>query len=52
MCAMLPLLVGGSELSFTDKFLFSRLATFQDQLLRPSSPFIPFEKGGGVVGRE
>ena len=48
---MLPLLVGGSELSLTLRFLFSRLADVQDQLLRPSIPFTPFENGGGVVGR-
>jgi len=49
---MLPLRVGGPELSLMARFLFSRLALPHDQLLKLSTPLIPFEKGGGggVVG--
>lgn len=52
---MLPLLVGGADMSLIERFLFSRLAEFQDQLLRLSNPFpiLPFENGaGGVAGRD
>lgn len=50
---MLPRLVGGAELSLIARFLFSRLAEFQDQLLKLSMVVIPFENGGGgVVGRD
>ena len=51
---MLPLLVGGAELSLTDRFLLSpRLAEFHDQLPKVSMGGAPtFTKGGGggVVG--
>lgn len=55
MWAMLPLLVGGADISLTDRFLFSRFAEFQDQLFKLSKPFpiLPFEKGaGGLAGRD
>ncbi len=48
---MLPLRVGGAELSLTARLRLSapplRLAAFQDQLLRLSRPVLPLEKGGG-----
>lgn len=50
MCAMLPLLVGGPELSFKRPDGVLSRAAPQDQLLRCSA-VLPFENGG-VVGRE
>jgi hypothetical protein len=51
MWAMLPLLVGGPELSLKSPVVpFSREPP-HDQLLRWST-VAPLEKGGGVVGRE
>ena len=47
MWAMLPRLVGGAELSLTDRRLSFRFAEFHDQLLKLSSPLLPLEKGGG-----
>lgn len=55
ICAMLPLLVGGPELSLMLRFLFSRPAEFHDQLLKLSMLTMPLENGGGgggVEGRE
>lgn len=55
MCAMLPRLVGGADMSLIAKFLLSRPAEFHDQLFKLSKPFpiLPFEKGaGGVAGRD
>ena len=51
---MLPLLVGGAELSLTERFLLSRPAEFHDQLPKLSMGGAPFENdgGGGVVGLE
>lgn len=49
---MLPLRVGGRELSLMDKFLFSRLAEPHDQLLKLSIELMPFENGGGGGGVE
>jgi hypothetical protein len=52
---MLPLRVGGAELSLTERFLLSpRLAEFQDQLPKVSTGGAPFENvgGGGVAGLE
>jgi len=46
---MLPLLVGGPELSLMARFRFSRFEEFQDQLLRLSMP-PPLAKGGGGGG--
>jgi len=52
---MLPRLVGGAELSLTDRFLLSpRLAEVHDQLPKLSTAGAPLAKGGGggVVGLE
>lgn len=51
---MLPLLVGGAELSLTDRFLLSpRLAAFHDQLPKLSIAPPPLvNDGGGVAGLE
>ena len=51
---MLPLRVGGAELSLTERFLLSRLAEFQDQLPKLSTGGAPFVNvgGGGVAGLE
>lgn len=43
---MLPLRVGGKELSLTAKLLF-RPAEPQDQFVSVSRPLPPFENGGG-----
>ncbi len=54
--AILPRRVGGVEISRIERFLFSRLAEFQDQLFKLSKllPMFPLENGGagGVAGRE
>lgn len=48
MWAILPLLVGGAELSLTVKPpLLPLLAEFHVQLVKVSRPLPPFEKGGG-----
>ena len=47
---MLPLLVGGPELSLIEPGGPLSRDPFHDQLLRWS--MVPLEKGGGVVGRE
>lgn len=55
ICAILPRLVGGADMSLIARFLFSRLAEPQDQLFKLSKPFpmLPLEKGGGgVAGRD
>lgn len=51
MWAMLPLLVGGAELSLTERFLLSpRLAAFHDQFPKLSiAPPPPLANGGGGV---
>ena len=53
---MLPLLVGGAELSLIERFLLSfRLAEFQDQLPNVSSggpPPLVTAPWGGVAGLE
>lgn len=49
--AMLPLLVGGADVSLTDRFLLSpRFAEFHDQLPKVSLPLT--KGGGGVAGRD
>lgn len=49
---MLPLRVGGREVSLMDRFLFSRFAEPHDQLLKLSMVLMPFENGGGGGGVE
>lgn len=50
MWAMLPLLVGGAELSLTERFLLSpRFAAFHDQFPKLSIPPPPLANGGGGV---
>lgn len=45
---MLPLRVGGAELSLTDRFLLSpRLAAFHDQFPKLSGAPPPLANGGG-----
>lgn len=56
MCAMLPRLVGGAELSFTASPAAPRLATFHDQLpkvLSAGAPPLVNDVGGpGLAGRD